>query len=241
MVPASKLGHSKTPDCRNCPVRHRSIMANLEGDKLECLDQEKSCNVFRKGDVIFHEANRPMGVFSIYSGKVKLYKTSELGKEQIIRLAKPGDSIGYRSLVSGEPYMATAEALEDSRICFVPKSVFQDLLTDGNGVFQKLMQIMSEDLKLAEDRIVSMATKTVRERTAEALLMLKNFYGLKADGKTLDISLSREDLSNLVGTATESLIRMLAEFKADKLIDLQDRQILLLNIPKLTSVAKIQD
>jgi CRP/FNR family transcriptional regulator len=71
--------------------------------------------------------------------------------------------------------------------------------------------------------------------------MLKNFYGLKADGKTLDISLSREDLSNLVGTATESLIRMLAEFKADKLIDLQDRQILLLNIPKLTNVAKIQD
>ncbi len=222
-------------------MRHRSLMADLQPEKLDCLDQEKSCNVFRKGDVIFHEANRPMGLFSIFSGKVKLYKTSELGKEQIIRLAKPGDSIGYRSLISGDPYMATAEALEDSRICFVPKSVFKDLLDEGDGVFQRLMQVMSDDLKVAEDKIASMATKTVRERTAEALLMLKSYYGLRADGKTLDVSLSREDLSNLVGTATESLIRMLAEFKADKLIDLQERQILILDAHKLALVAKVQD
>jgi len=179
-------------------VRHRSLMADLQPEKLDCLDQEKSCNVFRKGDVIFHEANRPMGLFSIFSGKVKLYKTSELGKEQIIRLAKPGDSIGYRSLISGDPYMATAEALEDSRICFVPKSVFKDLLDEGDGVFQRLMQVMSDDLKVAEDKIASMATKTVRERTSEALLMLKSYYGLRADGKTLDVSLSRKILAILL-------------------------------------------
>lgn len=242
MSTSARASHlQKTPDCRNCPVRHRSIMAELQDEKLECLDSEKSCNVYRKGDIIFHESNRPMGLYSIFSGKVKVYKSSEIGKDQIIRLAKAGDPLGYRSLISGESYSATAEAIEDSRICFIPKSFFNDVLENGTGVFQRLIRIMTDDLKLAEDRIASMATKTVRERTAEALIMLKNYYGLKPDGQTLDVNLTREDLSNLVGTATESLIRMLAEFKADKLIDLKDRQILILNAPKLAHLANIED
>lgn len=232
---------AKAPDCRNCPVRHRGLMGSLQEDKLHKLDHEKSCNVYRKGDVVFHEGNRPFGLYNVFSGKVKLYKTSEYGKEQIIRLAKSGDPIGYRSLVSGEPYMATAVAIEDSRICFIPQQTFGELMEEGHGVFQRLMQIMADDLKIAEDRIASMATKTVRERTAEALIMIKNYYGIKDDGKTLDVALSREDLANFVGTATESLIRMLAEFKTDKLIDLKDKQILLLDIPKLTHIANIQD
>ena len=237
----TRASQFKTPDCHHCPVRHRSIMADLQHDKLDCLNQEKSCNVYRKGDVIFHENNRPMGLYSIFSGKVKLYKSSEIGKDQIIRLAKAGDPLGYRALVSGEPYSATAEAIEDTRICFIPRSHFTELLEDGTGVFQRLIKIMTDDLKMAEDRITSMATKTVRERTAEALIMLKNYYGLKPDGVTLDVALTREDLSNIVGTATESLIRMLAEFKADKLIDLKDRQIQILNSAKLAHVANIED
>lgn len=241
MAVAASLNHLKAPDCRNCPVRHRSLMANLDDNALGRLDQEKSCNVYRKGTVIFHEANKPFGLYTVFSGKVKLFKTSEQGKEQIVRLAKPGDPIGYRSLISGENYFATAEAMEDSRLCFIPWGTFKNLMAEGQGVFDRLMAVMSEDLKSAEDRVVSMATKTVRERTAEALIMLKNYYGLKPDGQTLDVQLSREDLANFIGTATESLIRMLADFKQEKLIEIKDKNIHLLNIPKLTQVANIYD
>lgn len=232
---------NKVPDCRSCPVRHRSLMRDLEETLLGELNDSKHCNIYMKGDTIFREGNNPMGLFAIYSGKVKVYKTGEQGKEQIIRMAKAGDPIGYRSLISSESYMASAEVLETSRICFIPKSVFKNLMQTSNKLYARIIQVLSEDLKVAEDRVAAMATKSVRERTAEAILMLHNYYGTEADGKTMAITLSREDLANLVGTATESLIRMLSEFKNDKMIELKDKKITVTDLKKLERTANIAD
>jgi CRP/FNR family transcriptional regulator len=108
-------------------------------------------------------------------------------------------------------------------------------------LFARIIEVLSDDLKLAEGKISALATKTVRERTAESLIILKNYYGLEPDGITLSVQMSREDLANMVGTATESLIRMLSEFKTDKLIVLKEKKIQLINIPKLQMVANMQD
>jgi len=232
---------TEKPNCKECPVRYRSVMRDLEEHLLDELHEHKHCNKYDKGDIIFHENNYPLGLFAVYSGKVKIFKTNEYGKEQIVRMARPGDPLGYRSLISGETYQATAAVLETSRICFIPKSVFSNLMQTSTKLFSTIIEVLSSDLKIAESRMAALATKTVRERTAEALIVLKNYYGLEPDGTTLSIQMSREDLANLVGTATESLIRMLSEFKADKLINLKDKKIELLNIPKLQLMANLQD
>jgi len=232
---------AKSHDCNSCPMRERSLLRDVEKQSIDEVMERKHCNVYRKGDVIFHEGNYPMGLFCIFSGKIKLYKTNEQGKEQIIRLAKSGDPLGYRSLIANETYQMAAEALEDSRICFIPKSTFDNLVKQTDKVFPAIMQLMSSELKMAEKQLAAMASKTVRERTAEAILLLKNFFGLKADGKTIDVMMSREDLAGMVGTATESLIRMLSEFKNDHIIELVEKRIVILDMKKLQSTANLFD
>lgn len=234
------MSNAKIPDCRECPVRHRSIMKDLEEGLLEQIGTAKHCDIYRKGDVIFREGNRPQGLYAIYSGKVKVYKTNERGKDQILRLTKAGDALGYRALISGEHYMASAEALEDSRICFIPKSTFDTLLQTSDKLFARIIKVLAEDLKVAESQIAAMATKTVRERTAEALVIIHNYYGVNADG-SLSVAMSREDLASMVGTATESLIRMLSEFKSEGLIDLKDKKIIIKDLKKIEKAANIFD
>ena len=231
----------KVPDCEKCPVRHRSVMHNLETPLLQELNLRKHCNIYKKGTTIFHEGNASLGMYSIFSGKVKLFKTDEQGREQIIRLARPGDSIGYRSLLSGEPYNVAAEALEDVRACFIPKSLFNELLKNSGNLFENIIMLLADNLKQAEERIAALAGKPVRERTAEALLMLRTFYGTAPDGETLDISLSREDLAKMVGTATESVIRMLSDFKNEQLIEIKNKNIAVKNVSGLQKVAHIYD
>lgn len=231
----------KNPSCEACKMRHKGIFANLERDRLSEISTQKSCNLYRKGDMIFHEGNYPLGLFAIYSGKVKVFKTSETGKDHILRLAGSGEALGYRSLVSGEKYEVSAAVLEDTRVCFVPKSLFLGTLQDSSNLANRVMEFLTKDLKLAESKIADLAQKTVKERVAETILMLKQFYGLENDDKTINVSLSREDLANLVGTATETLIRSLSEFKKKEIIDLKGKKIIILNAKILEKIANIFD
>lgn len=231
----------KNPSCETCRMRHKGIFANLERDRLSEISMQKSCNVYRKGDVIFHEGNYPLGLFAIYSGKVKVFKTSETGKDHILRLAGAGEALGYRSLVSGEKYEVSATVLEDTRVCFVPKALFMNTLQESNHLSSRVMEFLTKDLKLAEGKIADLAQKTVKERVAETILMLKQFYGMEKDEKTINVSLSREDLANLVGTATETLIRSLSEFKKKEIIDLKGKKIIILNPRVLEKIANIFD
>ncbi|MGD1840874.1 MAG: Crp/Fnr family transcriptional regulator [Thermonemataceae bacterium] len=231
----------KNPDCSNCAVRASSIFCELEQRFLDTTPHKKKCNVYRKGDTIFYEDNHPLGIYCIYNGKAKLSKTNEYGKEQIIRLAKEGDVLGYRSLISGESYNATATALEDCSICFIPQDMFLEFLKDSKNLFLQVTQLLADDLKTAENHVAALAQKSVRERVADTILMLSTFYGLEEDSQTIKAILSREDLANLVGTATESVIRMLSEFKNEKLIALPSRKIKILNINKIKEIAHQYD
>jgi CRP/FNR family transcriptional regulator len=217
------------------------VFNELSDEEMERINHSKGGNLYRRGQNIFYEGTRPSGLYCINSGKVKIYKIDHTGKEQIVRLAKAGDILGYRSLIGGELYSSFAAPLEDSLICFIPKNVFFSLLHSNSNLSMKVMKLLSQDLKSAENRIANMAQKPVRERLAETLLVLKEFYGLEEDEATLGVALTREDLANVVGTATETVIRLLSEFKQDKIIDLKGRKIKILDPILLVKTANIYD
>ena len=170
---------------------------------------------------------------------MKIYKTGVEGKDQIIRFAKVGDPIGYRSVVAGETACTSAEALTESSVCYVPADIIQNLFKKNSKFAQTLLSIVCKELGDANKFILNLAQKTVRERLAQVLLTLLETFEMDEE-KRLRIAMTREDLANMVGTATESVIRLLSEFKADKLIELQGRYIKLVDIPQLMKVAGIR-
>ena len=210
----------------------------LKGEDLEKLNSNKSCIRYKKGQTLFYEGTRPMGLFCVNSGKVKVYKLSSQGKEQIINIAKPGDFLGYRAILSEEFYSASATVIEDAAICFIPKEDFILLLNSNPDFFQRIIKNICHELGVMRERISDLAQKSVRERLAGSLLMLKETYGVDGEKSTLiDIQLSREDLANIVGTATETVIRLLSEFKKDGLISLDGKKIKVLKPRELAKEA----
>lgn len=224
--------------CQFCKSRTDSHFADLPEEDLSILSAHKSCVTYKKGQNLFYEGTRPMGIFCLNYGKVKVYKMGSNGKEQILFIAQPGDFLGYRSLLSEEFYGASAAVIEQAAICFIPKSDFLTILNKNPAFFNKLMKAVCHELGVMEDKLAQLAQKSVRERLAATILMLKETYGMEGEGSDLiDIALSREDLANIVGTATETVIRLLSEFKSDGLIGLEGKKIRVLDAQKLVHEA----
>lgn len=228
-------------ECLFCNKFPGEVFSAATPEHVAALVNVKQCNVYKKGQVIFQEGSHPYGIHCINTGKVKLSHSGDEGRDQIIRLVKPGDLIGYKALISNEPYTATATVLEDSAVCFIPRDIFLQLLQKDTTLSLRMMQILTNELRRAETKITHLAQKPVRERLAETLLTLKETYGLEEDGETINVVLSREEIANLVGTATESAIRLLSEFKKEKVIDLPGKKIRILRLPQLVKMANLQD
>jgi len=209
--------------------------------ELEHVSAAKSCYTYKKGQQIFQEGGKPTGLFCIHTGKVKVCKLGSDGKEQIVRLARPGDVIGYRSLMADTNFSASAVALEDAVVCFVPKSQFLELISQNVEFSSGLMKLLSKALGDAEERMVQMAYKPVRERLAEALLLLRKTYQPAQEQENFTISLSREDLASIVGTAKETTIRLLSEFKDEKIISTKGSSITILDPEKLYTICHLYD
>lgn len=224
------------PTCKDCQVHTKTVFTNLKTDEQDVINFEKTCSVYKRGSIILNEGNHSNGFFCVTSGIIKLYKTGIDGKEQIIRFAKRGDVFGYRSILSEELAALSAKVIQDATLCFVPANLLIDLVKQNNDFAMTLMQRTCKELGDANNYILDIAQKTVRERLAEVLLILKDGFELDDDG-VLQISLTREELSNIVGTATESVIRLLSEFKQDKLIEIKGRKIKLIDIKGLEKVA----
>ncbi len=221
----------------NCELNFPIIFSCLTIEERQLFDENKSILFFKKGQNIFHEGNHPVGLFCLDAGKVKIEHNGDEGKMQIVRLAKVGDLIGYRALFCNEKYNANAVALEDARICFFPKEIFFYVLDKNNGLAQNMIKLLASDLRHAEDHITELAQKPVRERMAKALLFLKDTYGFEEDNATINISLTREEIADLVGTATETSIRLLSELKHDGIIEFVGRKIKIISLSKLYKAA----
>lgn len=234
------LGHCSY-DCRDCPNCRISVFSDLQNDDFEKLNYEKSIVTLHKGQVLFLQDSKPHGLYCIKKGKVKIFRRGSEGKEQIVRLANDADVVGYRALLSNENYQCGAAALEETTLCYVPKHMVEHLMEDNTHIYKKMVNLLASDLKQAEHKLSDLAQKPVRERVAESLFLLKGKYGLESDGQTLNVVLSREELANIVGTATESLIRVLSDFKKEGIVELEQKRIKILDEDHLFRTAHLYD
>jgi len=228
----------KRHDCQSCPSCVH-VFVDLPQHVERLLGDNRCENVYTKGQVIYYEAMDPTGLFCISEGLVKLSKMNGDGKEHILRIAAPGALLGHTALFAGSPYSQSATALVDTSVCFVPRRIFLQLVQENHELTTRILQSLSAEQHDYESRLIKMAYHTVRERLAETLLFLREISGVQIDGQTLNAMLSREEMANLVGTATETVIRLLSQFQADRLIELKGRRIKILNTNGLTKTAQI--
>ncbi|MGC4128802.1 MAG: Crp/Fnr family transcriptional regulator [Bergeyella sp.] len=193
---------------------------------------------FPKGEILFDDGEKPKGVYFITSGTAKLSKSGVYGKDQILRFIKEGDMIGYRSLLCGEAFQAKGEAMTDLEAVFIPADVYIHLLQVDSVLSYAMLQKFAFELGESSNTITFLAQKTVRERLAEILLLLEQKLGTDPEG-FIKITLTREEIANLIGTATESAIRLISEFKADHLIEVEGRNFKILNHEKLIKLGHV--
>ena len=203
--------------CEQCIIKQFNSLKSLTKDELVRISNCKTSKIIKKGEIIFEEGDMLNGVYCIKDGVCKLSKLSENGKDQIVKMVVKGQLLGQRSLISDESANLQAVALNDMEVCFIPKSeIIADLQKNPKFSFD-VLQDMAHDLKEADDIIVNMAQKSVKQRLAETLIYIHDSFGVNSDG-TLSVLLSREDYASVVGTATESAIRVLSQFKKEGLI-----------------------
>lgn len=224
--------------CEDYDLTDFQLFEKLTEEEFAQLNYDMTCAKYKRGSIIYREGSRLTGFYCVLKGIVKIFKTGSDGKEQIIRFAKRGEIIAYRSLLSQELACTTSKIIEEAVLCHIPYQTLLFLIQRNWEFSLHMLQIVCKELREANDFITDIAQKTVRERLAEILLLLKGNFELD-QANTLQISLTREELANMVGTATESVIRLLSEFKQDKLIDVQGRKIKFLNIAGLTKVANL--
>jgi len=194
---------------------------------------------YRKNEAVFTDGTIPNGVFYLKSGKVKKYKVDNDGREQIIYIYNSGEFFGYSAILSDESYGDTTQTLENSVISFISKDDFLALL-DQSVVFSRLLlKSLSHEFSVMANLMTVLSQRTVRERVALSLLILHNKYKASnmSNEDSVFITLSRQDLANMAGTANETLARILHDFKEGHLIIMEGRKIQLINIDLLTKIA----
>lgn len=210
----------------------------LSAEDFKTYSDSRELLHFQKGETIFEDGEFPKGVYFIEKGTAKLSKSGAYGKDQILRFIKEQDIIGYRSMLCGENFQAKAEAMTELEATFLPAEVFMHLLKVDSGLSYAMLQKIAYELGESANTVTFLAQKTVRERLAEVLLLLEQKLGTDPEG-FIKISLTREEIANLIGTATESAIRLISEFKSDHLIEAEGRNIKILNHEKLVKLGHV--
>jgi CRP/FNR family transcriptional regulator len=196
------------------------MFCDLAEKDLAELTKARTPNVYRKRSVIFYEGNPCLGVFCVFSGKVKISNRGADGHKQIVRLAKDGDLLGYRALLAGEAYAATAEVIEKATICFLDKQVFLQMIRRKPDVAGRIMKRICQDLRRAEQHALDLIQKPVAQRVGVLLLDLQERFGEKTErGVRINLELTRGEMAEMIGTTPESLIRILSDFKRRRLVD----------------------
>lgn len=194
------------------------------------LSEDKEERSYRKKGILYEEGETPRQVYFIVDGKVKLYKTNESGKELITEVLGKGDFLGYLPMIQGAKYTESAGAMEKVVLRIIPKKDFMDLLYNNSNVAAQLIKMLANNVSEKETQLLHLAYNSVRKRVVEALL---NLHKVEAGNDNDTIKINREDLANMAGTAKETVIRTLSEFKEDGLIEIEGGRINLLKIDDL--------
>lgn len=224
------------PDLESCCKKLKHTFADLSDQELKSLLTPDSIRPYKKGELIYSEGTRIKGCYFVYSGIIKIYQTGHEGKEQIIKFDQEGDIFGFRSVIRHEPACTSIETLTDTILCYIPDQILLNLIKNNSGFAYDMVQIACKELGDSNRYIRDIAQKSVKERLAEILLLIAGEFGIEKDG-CLKLNITREDLSNFVGTATETVIRLLSDYKTEGLVEVKGRKIKLLNIEKLKTIA----
>lgn len=231
----------KNIQCENCPSKSRGIFCDLERSVLVDVSHNKVMNSYKKGQTMFFQGNPPFGLYCIANGKIKVFKTGNDGKESILRIASAGDVLGHRSLFGQQNYSATATVIEDATVCFLDKSYIHSAIKTNPSISLNLIQKLSVEMGAAEARNASMSNKNARERLAELLLTFRRNYGTEeGNGRIrLDIKLTRDEMASMVGTAQETIIRLISDFKSEEILEQEGKVIFILDEERLVEEANL--
>jgi len=218
-----------------------SIFADLPSEDLDLLLTNRSELSYKKGETIFREGAYPAGIFYIRKGKVKKYKVDREGREQIIYVANSGEILGYHAILSSDNHTDSASALEESILLFIPREDFLIALDQSAVLSRRLLKTLSHEFAVLSNNLAMFSQKSVRERLALQLVVVREKYKDGCPpGAPVEINMSRDDLASLVGTVRENVVRILAEFKADEIVETRGRKIIVLDIKKLIKIANCQ-
>jgi CRP-like cAMP-binding protein len=218
--------------------KSQSILMDLPKEDWSSLTMHMSTQMYDKGEVIFREGAYPTGIFYIMSGMAKKYKLDKEGKEQIIYVANSGELIGYHAILEEDRYPDSAAALEESKIGFIPKEDFLDVLQHSAILNRRLLKTLSHEFAVLVNSIALFASRPLRERLAIQLIILREKYKVEFQpGMFVEINMSRDDLASLVGATRENVLRILAEWKEQEIIVTRGRKIIVKNVPKLLKIA----
>lgn len=215
-----------------------SILADLPPADLQLLMARRSEQVYKKGEVIFREGAFPSGIFYIVNGMAKKYKVDGEGRELIIYIANTGELLGYHAILSEDNYPDSAAVLEESTIAFIPKEDFLAAIAQSNVLNRRLLKTLSHEFAVLANSLTMLAQKSVRERLALQLIIVREKYKVDFElGTPVEINMSRDDLASLVGTARENVVRLLSEFKEEGTVETKGRKIIVRDVKRLIEIA----
>ena len=209
--------------------------ASIGNNTLKNLTEDRNINIYRKKQIIYSQGNYPNRLYYVVKGKVKAFKIHDDGKELVTELYSTGDFLGYIALLEETVYKDTAEALEETELAIIPKEEFEELLNKNPEVTKKFIQLLAKNITDKEDHLLGLAYNSLRKKVAEALIMLQKKYN-SAQNEVFTIDISRENLASIAGTATESVIRTLSDFRNEKLIEINSGNIKIVNYKKLENL-----
>ena len=222
----------------NWDFNSESVLTDLPEKDLQLLMLHQSRQQYKKGEIIFREGAYPSGIFLVVEGKVKKYKTDKYGKEHIIYVANRGELFGYHAILSEDRFPDSAAALEESLVAFIPREDFITAVQQSEVLSKRLLKTLSHEFTVLANSLTVLAQKSVRERLALQLVIIREKYKVNFQpGMAVEINMSRDDLASLVGTARENVVRILSEFKEEKILETRGRKIIITDIQKLIAIA----
>ncbi len=230
-------------NCFNCRMKDKTVWASIRNEDLDFLNQSKIWNVYHPGQVIFYQGNACLGVYCIESGTIALRKNDGRGISALVRLIHAGDSLGYRTFFGGGHYAASAEALTESRICFIDKECVRKLIERNPLTAFRFLNCLARNLEAAEEARLNFMSLSVRARLAHLLLSLKDRFGSINEKSELVIELpmSRRDAADIVGTRPETIARTIRWMEENGVARFHGRKVRISDLDALMDVLEAVD
>jgi CRP-like cAMP-binding protein len=222
-----------------CLEGSSSIFKGLNKKDKETLVTQHRLTITKKGQFLFKEGDKPHGLICLASGKAKVFKDGVGGRGQILKMVRQQGFIGYKTLFSDNPWAYSAIAIEDTAICIFDKNSLIRILKKNPDLSLKFIKLIADELWISNNRIVSLTQKHIRGRLAESLLILRDTYGFEADGRTIRILMSREDIANLSNMTTSNAIRTLSNLASDGIIEIAGRRISIVDGSQLEHISEL--